>query len=119
MLSDTIERLRIEKGLTQTELGELIGVKKAAVQKYESGLVKNLKQNTIQKLADVFGMSTGMFITLCNEEQIKNEANLIGELKMLYGKEAVEILVIFTELNSYNKKKVLDYSYDMLKIQGV
>ena len=41
----TIKKLRQEKGLTQEELGTLLGLKKAAVQKYESGQVQNLKHD--------------------------------------------------------------------------
>ena len=37
-----IRALRTARGLTQEELGKLLGVKKAAVQKYENGSVENL-----------------------------------------------------------------------------
>ena len=43
--------LRKAAGLSQEELGLQAGVKKAAIHKYESGLVVNLKQITIEKLA--------------------------------------------------------------------
>lgn len=54
---DRIKTTRISKGLTQEELGDMIGVKKAAINKYESGLVVNLKRTTIMKLADALGVS--------------------------------------------------------------
>lgn len=47
-----IKSLRVEKGLSQAELGSLIGVKKAAINKYESGAVVNIKRATIEKLAE-------------------------------------------------------------------
>ena len=34
-------------GLTQEELGKKVGVKKSAIYKYESGMVKNLKRSVI------------------------------------------------------------------------
>lgn len=52
-----IKGLRQSKGLTQEELGSIVGVKKAAVQKWESGIVTNLKRNTIQALAEFFNVS--------------------------------------------------------------
>lgn len=58
-----IKQLRIEKGLTQEELGALFGVQKAAVQKWESGAVKNLKRETIKKLSEIFDVPPGTFIT--------------------------------------------------------
>lgn len=54
---DRIKTLRTSKGLTQEELGDMIGVKKAAINKYETGLVVNLKRTTIMKLADALGVS--------------------------------------------------------------
>ena len=38
-MGDRIRVLRREYGMTQKELGELLGVKNAAVQKYEKGTV--------------------------------------------------------------------------------
>lgn len=51
-IGSKIRELRLKLGLTQEELGELIGVKKAAINKYESGLVKNIKRDMQAKLAD-------------------------------------------------------------------
>ncbi len=41
-MGDRIKQLRLAKGITQEELGKIVGVKKAAVQKWESGMTKNL-----------------------------------------------------------------------------
>ena len=57
MTGDRIKKLRKEKGLTQQELGELLGVQKSAIAKYENGRVSNLKKETIAKLADIFHVS--------------------------------------------------------------
>ncbi|MCM1487294.1 MAG: XRE family transcriptional regulator [Firmicutes bacterium] len=62
-VGEYIKQLRKEKGFTQEQLGELLGVKKAAVQKWESGTVKNLKRDTIIKLAEIFGVSPSIFIS--------------------------------------------------------
>lgn len=48
---EMIKELRIKKGLSQEELGKLVGVQRAAINKYEKGLVVNLKRKTIAKLA--------------------------------------------------------------------
>lgn len=61
-VGDYIKELRIRKGLTQEELGNIVGVKRAAVNKWESGMVQNLKRTTIQKLADLFDVSPSSFI---------------------------------------------------------
>lgn len=48
---DKIKFLRNKKGLSQEELGAMVGVKKAAINKYENGIVINLKRTIIAKLA--------------------------------------------------------------------
>lgn len=54
---EKIKELRKARGLTQEELGEKIGVQKAAINKYETGVVVNLKQTTIFSLAKALGVS--------------------------------------------------------------
>ena len=54
---EKIKQLRKERGMTQEELGNLIGVQKAAINKYETGVVVNLKQATIAALADALHVS--------------------------------------------------------------
>lgn len=67
---DIIKNLRMQKGLTQEELGNILGVKKAAVQKYESGRVENIKRSTIAKMAEYFNVSPSFIMGL--EELEKN-----------------------------------------------
>lgn len=50
-IGDKIKEARLAKGLTQEELGKLIGLQKSAVAKYESNRVVNIKRSTLQKLA--------------------------------------------------------------------
>ena len=49
---DKIRALRIENRMSQEDLGNIIGVQKSAVHKYETGLIVNLKKSVIAKLAD-------------------------------------------------------------------
>ena len=55
--SEKIRQLRISKGLSQEALGDLVGVKKAAINKYETGRVVNIKRSTLQKLANVLDVA--------------------------------------------------------------
>ncbi len=54
--SEKIRQLRIEKGLSQEALGEIVGVKKAAINKYETGRVINIKKSMLVKLAEALGV---------------------------------------------------------------
>lgn len=61
-IGENIKKFRKERKLTQEQLGNILGVKKAAIQKYENGTVKNLKQETIKKLSEYFGVDPINFI---------------------------------------------------------
>lgn len=50
-IGQKIKEARLQKGLTQEELGNIVGVQKSAIAKYESGRVVNIKRSTLQKLA--------------------------------------------------------------------
>lgn len=54
---DRIKQARTRAGLTQKELAEKIGVKFSAIHKYESGMVVNLKRETIAALASALDVS--------------------------------------------------------------
>lgn len=56
-LNIRIRQKRQECGLTLLEVAERIGVKEATVQRYESGSIKNIKHETICKLAEIFNCS--------------------------------------------------------------
>lgn len=55
-IGDKIRAARIEKGLTQEELGRLLGLQKSAVAKYENGRVVNIKRSTLKKISDVLNI---------------------------------------------------------------
>lgn len=48
-----IRKLRQEKGMTQQELADKVGMQRSAVNKYEMGLVENIKRTTIMTFARV------------------------------------------------------------------
>lgn len=63
-MGNRIKELRIAAGLTQTELGDKLGVGSSAVAKYEKGRVKNIKQSTIAKMAEIFGCTPSYVMAL-------------------------------------------------------
>lgn len=64
---EIIKKLRIEKGLSQEELGAMVGVQRAAINKYEKGLVVNLKRPVIEKLAYSLGVSPTVIMGFSEE----------------------------------------------------
>lgn len=79
-IGEKIKRLRIEKHMTQEELGALVGVQKQAIYKYETGLVVNLKRQTIAKLAKALDTSP-IYLMGIGEEEKEKPAAKSNELK--------------------------------------
>lgn len=74
-IGEKIKQARLVKGLTQEELGNLLGVKKSAIAKYECGRVVNIKRSTLKKLSDILGLRPSELIfTADMEEQKKSDA---------------------------------------------
>lgn len=61
-VGEYIKKLRTDYGYSQEQLGSMIGVKRAAVQKWESGKVQNLKRETIKKLSEIFNVPPSTFV---------------------------------------------------------
>lgn len=56
-IGSRLKELRKEKGLTLEQVGNIIGVSKSTILKYEKGETQNMKRANIQKLAEYFGVS--------------------------------------------------------------
>ena len=63
--SDKVKHLRIKRGYTQVELAELTNITQPALQAYEAGKAKPLKNTAIQ-LAKVLGVNVD---DLMNDEK--------------------------------------------------
>lgn len=120
-MSNIIKILRQQKGLTQEELGSHLGVKKSAIQKYESGAIVNLKAETIKKLCDLFDVAPSIFIygsgsvnrffvdTLQYRRITKKWADNDNV------KEAIDNI---SRLNDFGVVKVNEYIKDLLRIEA-
>ncbi len=91
-IGNYIKELRTSKGLSQEELGKILGVQRAAVYKWEAGKVQNLKRETIKKLAEYFNVSPANFVELDSPEVagVYVEFPIIGEVAAGYDKIAIE-----------------------------
>ena len=90
---DRLKALRKEKGLTQSQLGELIGVKKSVICLYEREL-RNPTIESIVALCQIFNVNELATIDNNNEEHFamtKEEVDFIIELRK--NKAAYALLV--------------------------
>lgn len=115
-VSERIRTLRIEKGMTQEELGEYLGVGKATVQKYESGQIQNLKTAHIKKLCLLFGKKPHHFIFDDEELMMPDKEKIIDSVADCFGDSTAQLLERVERLNEEGRKKVTDYVCDLLEI---
>lgn len=98
-IGDYIKTLRIRSGYSQEQLGKLVGVQRAAVQKWECGKVQNLKRETIKKLADVFNVAPSSFI---DEDELVSsgvQIPVLGYVRAGIPIEAVEEILDYEEIS--------------------
>lgn len=75
-----IKTARIAKGMTQQELGDILGVQKSAIAKYESGRVVNIKRSTLKKIADVLDIPPFELIFDGNLQEVQKKNNAIADI---------------------------------------
>lgn len=98
-----IKDARISKGLTQQELGDILGVQKSAIAKYESGRVVNIKRSTLQKLAKALDLRGSDLII---ESDPKEAAELSA--KVLIDSDIREVVELYSSLSDEDKKAYKD-----------
>lgn len=104
--------------MTQEEVGKHLGVGKAAVQKYESGQVQNLKAAHIKKLCMLFNRRPWDFIFDDDDEPKHTDfkMNDITILKDVVGAECLIILEDLQKINELGQTKIKEYIRDIAKI---
>ncbi len=110
-----IKELRTLADMSQEELGRRVGVQRAAINKYEKGTVENIPIKTIEKIATTFDVSPTYIVGWNGDESnpLSAEVKVIQGVKRFFGSDSVEILEIYTQLNSKGKKRVQQYIEDI------
>lgn len=109
-VGEIIKALRLERGMTQSELGKLLGVTKATIQKYENGAILNLKSKTVKKLSIIFGVHP-IELMGWNErfdsEKLAFEVQRIEDIQAFYQRQFSDLI---PTLNADGLEKILDYA---------
>lgn len=112
-----IRDLRIKQGLSQTELGEKIGIQRSRMNKYEMETVGTIKKEIVEKLAQALNTTPSYLMGWGDyETTIKNELDTVVSVSKLFGEESVELLSIFAKLNKVGKNKIIEQALDLSKI---
>ena len=121
-MGERIKQLRLQKGLTQEELGKYIGVQKSAIRKYEKGSVTNLKRSSIEILAKLFNVTPSYLMCIDDDNNFENNMidnkrvfPLLGTVKAGYDYLARENIISYISID----KKISDpENYFALKVVG-
>lgn len=93
-----IRDARIKKGYTQEQLGEIMGVQKSAIAKWENGRVVNIKRDKLKKLAEVLSIPPYELVAP-NSIVSNSEQNLSSD--------ELQLLDMYRQLNDQGKEYVL------------
>ena len=102
-IGDRIKIKRTELGMTLLELANIVGVREATVQRYESGNIKNLKQETIAYLSDA--LKTTPAYLMGWQEDIAITNNTTSGLH-IFSMDETELVKKYRELNQEGKEYV-------------
>lgn len=107
-----IRDLRIAAGLTQTELGNMLNVKDAAISKYENEKIP-LTAETLLKLSSIFKVSVDYLLgkdTPVNEDKHSSTSFAAPQIS----KDATAIIEYYETFSDDGKKEAMKY-FQMLK----
>ena len=107
-----IKSLREEKGMTLEELGNIVGVGKSTVRKWETGMIANMKRDKIAALAKAL-RTTPEYLMGWEEEKQKNLPQ--EKLKLTEGEKM--LLDLFNKVPEDQQKLVLEMIRAALKTQ--
>lgn len=115
IIGERIKYLRLLADMSQEELGNRVGVQRAAINKYEKGSVTNIPIATIEKIAYTFDVSPTYLVGWDSLEvnPLSAEVKVLQGVKQFYGSEAVELIELYVHLTPIGKKRVIQYAEDM------
>ncbi|MCZ9313137.1 MAG: helix-turn-helix transcriptional regulator [Methanocorpusculum sp.] len=116
-----IKHLREQAGISQEELGKSLNppVNRAAVNKWETGQVENIKRTHIQQLARKFGVTPSelmCFDSQFDTPKLAEEVKAVELVQKHFGMDAVRMLQYFQELNHTGKEKALEDLGDLVQL---
>lgn len=114
-MGEYIKVLRKNKDLTQEQLGLKLKppVNRAAINKWETGQVENIKRSYIEQMSILFNVRPCDLMCFDQEQQISEDVKAIEMVQHRFGKDAVRLLDYYTRLNDTGKKKALETLEDM------
>lgn len=108
-LADRIKYKRNELGKTLEEVGQMVGVTKATIQRYENGNIQNIPSDKIELLASALN-TTPAYLMGWEDDKKSEKIKPISPLSP----EEKQILDPYKQLNSEGQEKAVSYTWDLV-----
>lgn len=122
-MGDRIHFLRTDLGLTLQELGDKVGVGASTVRKWETGFIKTLRTDKMQKLAAALNTSVDYLMGWTENNVSVNSVGtnngVIGQnsgeihITQERSKEEAELLRIFNSLDVKGRSKLMTFAWSL------
>ncbi len=115
-----IRACRRALGMSQTELGQAIGVRFQQVQKYETG-ANRVSASRLWAIADVLGVDVTQFfegIKACENGGTGKDATPQDSMSFLSDPERLELIELYNALPQGQKKAVLAFIRSMAQTEA-
>ncbi len=126
MTDDTGKRIKARRkdlGMTQEELGQKAGVTKATINKYETGIVQNLKRSTIEDMAKALNVSPSYIMGWTdNVAEVHTNNGVIGQnsgtitvnnAERTLSKEELELLRIYNKIGVRGRIRLIETALEL------
>lgn len=120
-----LKQRRIELNLTMLEVAKLVGVSEATISRYESGNIKNMRRDRIEKYAKALQVSPSEFLNIQGEPKISKIpyteegtvlVPLIGKVAAGYSCHAEDNISEYIRTDGSSLKTGYDYFW--LEVKG-
>lgn len=111
-LSRKIKDLRLKRGMTLEQVGDIVGVGKSTVRKWETGMIANMKRDKIALLAQALGTTPAYLMGWDDDEK----ENAPDDIKLTEGEKM--LIDLFRKLPAEAQKMYLEVLRTSLKNQS-
>ena len=113
---ERIKRIRIKKGLSQTELANLAGISKQNLYKYENSIITNIPSDKIETIARLCDTTPAYLMGWEDNADVEPQTTLPKQPEEYISLSPIQqqILSNCQQLNETGQKKVLDFSNDLV-----
>lgn len=111
---ERLQKVRRERGWSQERLGEVIGVSRSAVNKYEMGVVTDLKASQVELMAEALHVAPEYLVCWTDDPTpVRISASNIQNSAVVQGNNATTLIV---RNGSVERKELSDEEVELLRI---